>query len=470
MTLTSPRIDICYIITNGFAARMVTQTNLLGLLVKEGKSIGLICPDINDENLKRYCKKEGVHLYEFNPASSFWTSQYAEVRKYFLEDIETNVALKEKHIWATRYNISKRPLNLLRPWVAYLGYKLTKMLPFIKKLYKVREEKHLKSFDAEKLINEINPKVLVSTYPANFSEAMLLKAGNDRPNTKTIIHLLSWDNISCKGHFPQLADEYIAWGPIMKNEFIEYYGLSSNRIYTCGVPHFDVHYTTLLNPDYKAYLVEFGLNPKGKYLFFGMSSPRFTPYEIDIVEQLASWINEDVFGSEINLIIRPHPQNVQGGMADLSWLPRLENIKSKRVAIDIPILKESNLPWSMQYSDMIRLSHLLSGAQIVLNSGSTLTIDALCSYKPVILTSFDGHVTLEYWKSARRLKDYPHLKKLLSFNGVKVAYNYNDLKSHILEYLINPELNMKERIEVIHEFCFLCDGKATDRVKNFLLE
>ena len=91
--------DIAYVVSHGFAARMVTQTNLLGLLVKEGKSVALICPDKNDENLKSYCEKEGVQLFEFNPASSFWTTQYAEIRKYFLEDIETNVALKEKHIY-----------------------------------------------------------------------------------------------------------------------------------------------------------------------------------------------------------------------------------------------------------------------------------------------------------------------------------------------------------------------------------
>ncbi len=462
--------DIAYIVSHGFAARMVTQTDLLGLLVKEGKRVALICPDKNDENLKKYCENVGVILYEFSPESSFWTAQYADMRKYFLEDIDANVALKEKHIWATRYNKSKNPINILKPYLAYLVYKLIKIFPIIRQWYKAREEKHLYSPLAEKLIQEIKPKVLVSTYPVSFTEAMLLKAGNNHVNTKTIIHLLSWDNITCKGHFPQLADEYIAWGPIMKDEFMEYYNIPENKIHVCGVPHFDVHNNSICYPDYRRYLLEFGLNPEFKYLFFGMSSPRFAPYEIDIVEKLAEYISKDVFGSNMNLVIRPHPQNIQGSMSDLSWLPRLENIKSKRVAIYIPDIEESNLPWSMKNSDMISLSQVIGGSELVLNSGSTLSIDALCSNKPVILTSFDGIVSLNYWKSAKRLVDFPHLKKLISFHAVKVALNFNDLESQILKYLSDSKFDLDARQKATYEFCYLCDGKATKRVQEVLVD
>ena len=462
--------DIAYIVSHGFAARMVTQTNLLGQLVKEGKRVALICPDKSDQNLKTYCENEGIDLYEFNPESSFWTAHYADIRKYFLEDIETNVALKEKHIYATKYNKSLNPIKLLKPRLAYIGYKFTKKFPIIRKWYKAQEEKHLISYKAEKLITEINPKVLVSTYPVSFSEAKLLKVGNNRMNTKTVIHLLSWDNITCKGHFPQLADEYIAWGPIMKEELIEYYNINKDKIHICGVPHFDVHYNSVLAPQFKKYLVDLGLNPQVKYLFFGMSSPRFAPHEIDIVEKLATWVTNNAFGSKLNLLIRPHPQNVQGSMSDLGWVSRLENIKSTRVAVDFPTMNKSNLPWSMHIDDMTRLSQLLLGSEIVLNSGSTLSIDALCLSKPIILTSFDGDYSLEYWKSAARLIDYPHLNKLNLLNAIKLALNYKILKKLITLYLKDPKLDEEARQNAIYKFCFFNEGQATNRVRNILLD
>lgn len=442
-------VDIAYIVSHGFAARMVTQTNLLGLLVKEGKKVALICPDKNDENLQKYCQKEGVELYEFNPRSQFWSAQYVELRKYFLEDIDTNVALKEKHIWATRFSTSKSIVNYLKPRFAYLGFKLTKYFPIIRTWYKSHEEKHLQSVEARNLIEKIDPKILVSTYPVNFPEAMLLKAGNEKKNTTTIIHLLSWDNITCKGHFPQLADKYIAWGPIMRDELIEYYQIPEEKIFMGGVPHFDLHAKTKLESDIPSYLNTKGLDFTKPYLFFGMSSPRFAPGEIDIVEWLASEINKNRFGKDMQLVIRPHPQNVQGFLADVSWLPRLEKLHGERIIIDYPDFVENSNMWlSMEFNDMERLSILLSKSKVCLNSGSTLSIDSLLLDIPVIITAFDGSENFEYWKSSRRLIDYPHLKKFLKINNIAVVHNYEELRRQIEFMSSNPIKENNINLEV----------------------
>jgi len=56
----STKIDICYIVSHGFAARMVLQTGLLKRLRAEGKSVALVTPDANDENLKLACESEGI--------------------------------------------------------------------------------------------------------------------------------------------------------------------------------------------------------------------------------------------------------------------------------------------------------------------------------------------------------------------------------------------------------------------------
>lgn len=463
------KTNIVYIISHGFAARMVMQTNLLGLLVKEGKKVALIAPDKNDENLKIYCEKNGVDLYEFNPESNFWTSQYRDGRKYFLEEIKSNTALWEKHIYATRFNKSKNPWRHIQPRLLFFLFLLRKWFPGLKNWYKKREEKQLESETAIELIEKINPEVLVSTYPVNFSEAMLLKAAKMK-NAKTVIHLLSWDNISCKGHFPQLADEYIAWGPIMKDELIEYYNIPEQKIHLCGVPHFDIHQESRQNPQPQEFLQKLGLAPSKPYLFIGMSSPRFAPKEIDIVEWLAKEVTNDTFGKDMQLVIRPHPQNIQGGMADQSWLPRLKALESDRVGVDFPDLVKSKMLWSMQEKDMLRLSHLLAGCSVSLNSGSTLSIDALMCGRPVILTSFDAKYKLTYWRSARRLIDYTHLNKLISLEGVLVSDSFEDLMSKIKRQLTNPDYLKEKRKETILKMCFDEDGKATLRAVNHLSE
>lgn len=442
---------------------MVMQTNLLGKLVDRGLTVALICPDKEDANLKDYCNRAGVKLCQFDRKSNFWSTQYSKTRMYFLENINKNTALLEKYKYYTEIN---KPIRL-KTKMKYFGFKaihdLKEIFPFIKSWYKNREEKHLESGEADQFINSLSPKILVATYPVDFREAMLLTSGK-KTGIKTVLHLLSWDNISCKGHFPALADEYIAWGPIMENELKEYYNIDEAKIHTCGVPHFDLHIQTVGNPAAKVHLEGLGLNAQQPYIFFGMSSPRFAPFEIDIVEHLADQVESGTYGKEMQLVIRPHPQNIQSGMADKSWLPRLDELDTmSKVAVDFPDLTTSKLQWSMQEKDMERLSQLLAGASVSLNSGSTLSIDSMMCDTPVVLTSFDGDNKLDYWKSARRLTDYNHLSKLISYKGVPVATNYKELQQRIEMFLSDPQSLSGARKMTIQQEC-LGTGQSTERV------
>lgn len=460
-------IDICYIVSHGLAVRMVLQTDLLGSLEKSGMKVAIICPDKEDNNLKNYCTKNNIRIYEINIKSRFWNAQYQDGRKYFLEDIRENPALFEKHIRAVKYNTSLNPINHIRPRLLYGVYKLREIFPKIKEWYQDREERILFSKEANDLIKKINPTILISTYPVNFKEAMLLKAAKQQ-NIKTLIHLLSWDNISCKGHFPCLADEYIAWGNVMKEEFESYYNISPTKIHTCGVPHFDLHTETRKNPNPQPYLLQLGISPEKPYLFFGMSSPRFAPKEIDIVEWIAAQINNGVFGNHLQLVIRPHPQNVVGNLADKSWLPRLKSLNNSRIGVDFPDLVKSKIPWSIQQYDMNKLSNLIAGSSMVFNSGSTISIDSLMCDVPVILTSFDANYKLPYWLSARRLADYNHIKKLVDTHSINVVTSFEELEKNIKELLINPYENINARRKTIKKYCSFFQGGATESVISLL--
>ena len=465
------KTDIAYIVSHGFAARMVTQTNLLGKLVKNGYKVALILPDMADKNLSQYCKESGVKIYQFDPISDFWTKSHIELRMYFLENIKKNPALYEKYIYAKSFKKHDSSLSWLKPRLYKIVHDLKEVIPYIKKMYARRESRFLNSKYALELIQKIDPKVIVSTYPVNFQEAMLLAAAK-HTQKKSIIQLLSWDNITCKGRFPHLADEYMVWGPIMKNELTEYYQIPTENIYECGVPHFDIHVKTRQNPNPTPYLKELGLTPNYPYLFFGMSSPRFAPQEIDIVEWLAKKVNTNSFGKELQLVIRPHPQNVKGNMADPTWLVRLKALISNRVAVDLPTLNKSKMAWSMQKNDMIRLSHLLAGSKVCLNSGSTLCIDSLMCGVPVILTSFDGLMQLEYWKSARRLIDYKHLKKFVNLYtlsiGPVLVKSFAQLNGELIRLNRSNEQNIGFNKIPLNSFIKNPSGTATDSAVKFL--
>lgn len=454
--------DVCYVISHGFAARMLLQTGLIRQLAESGKSIAIIAPDAGDENLQALASVDNIRIYESHINLTIWDDDYNFKRVYYLEDLKSNPVFWEKHLYSILYSKSKHPWKRIRPFYYYLIHQLIRFFPAIRERFKKTEEKHLVSRKATALIRQINPRLLIATYPVNYLEAKMLYAAR-REGVATMIHLLSWDNITSKGIFPVVPDYFIAWGEIMYEELKAYYGLPDEQIHICGVPHFDQHIQVKAHPTYEKNVADLRLDPDKPYLFFAMSSPRFAPREIDVVEWLSARIKAGDFGPDLQLIVRPHPQNVQGSLADLRWLKRLDALQHERTVVDYPRLADSKIRWSMKEEDMQHLSNLLAGCAICLNSGSTVSIDALQFDKPVLLTSFDGDRQLYYWRSVRRLADYTHQKKFIELGGAEVVRSYADLKQSIMKYLKNPDLNAAQRRNALLRECYRNDGRSTER-------
>ena len=443
---------------------MLLQTKLLNQLADAGKRVAIIAPDIEDVNLQALAEQSGVELYAAPVANSLWNEDYLYKRKYYLEDIKANPALWEKHMYSLWYSKSKHPWRRVRPLYYLLIHRLIKLFPSIRKRFLSSEKRYLQSATITDLLHKIQPRLVVATYPVNILEAQVLYAARTA-GIHTLLHLLSWDNITSKGRFPVLADEYIVWGEIMEAELQEYYQTPRQYIHRCGVPHFDYYEQYRNGEAHTEELAQMGLQPDAPYLFFAMSAERFTPHEIDIVEQLARAVRDNTFGPDVQLIIRPHPQVVQGNLTRSGWRQRLEQLVGDRVAVDWPRLLKSGLRWSLQQQDMHHLAALLAGCSLCLNSGSTISIEAQLLDKPVILTSFDAGYQLPYWKSARRLIDYTHLKKLIALGGISVARDQQQLETLIGRYLDDPSWQRAERQRASYQQCYERDGQATQRVK-----
>ena len=463
------KVDLCFVISHGFAARMLLQTGLVVQLLEAGKRVAIITTDATDKNFDDFQEHSSVSIIEQPDQKNLWSENYQFKRMYYLEDFRNNTALLEKHKYAIWFNTSKHPWRRVRPFYYYIIYRLIRFLPAIRERFKKREKQYLESPTITKTIERIQPDLVVSTYPVDLLEARFLFAARQK-GIKTLIHLLSWDNITCKGIFPAQSDYYITWGEVMSQELEEYYSPDPEKVFVCGVPHFDAHWKIKQDGGHQELFEELGLDPNLPYLFLAMSAPRFAPGEVDIVEWLAEKIQKNEFGSHLQLIVRPHPQNVTGFMADKKWLKRLEKLKGNKVVIDYPQLVNSKVRWSMQKTDMDRLSKLLLGCNLCINSGSTVSIDALTFDKPVMLTSFDGDRKLPYWKSAKRLVDYPHLKKLVASGGVEVASSFVDMERLIRHYLNHPNDGIDKRKEVFLNYCYQNDGKATKRAVQSMLK
>jgi hypothetical protein len=405
----------------------------------------------------------GIHFAETN----LFRSQLAEMRRYLKEPIKENASLWSRHLFYQ--NGSSHRLQRTQAVLNYLGHRLLYGSTLAHRCFDALDRTVHRSRVINAQFRELRPDVIVSTYPVTaFETSCLLEA--KALGIPTVGHLLSWDNITCKGRFAALPDYYLSWGPVMSEELREVYGVRANRIFECGVPHFDEH-KRLVDSVYRAAVLrQMGLDPNRPYLLFGMSAPIFAPNEIDIVEWLAEQVNRDRFGMQMQLIIRPHPQNVSGNMSDASWLPRLEALRTTRVALNKPMLLGGGLKWGMEKEDMKLLVNLLAGCAVCLNSGSTLSIDAVIHDKPVIVTLFDAGQQLPWWQSARRIREFPHYRKLIAMGGVQPVDSYASLEHELDNYLERPQRQSDERSLTVSRQCGAVDGRASIRVADALLQ
>ena len=457
--------DICYVLSFGLAARTVLHTSLMEELRARDLTVAVLCPGANEAHMQALAQEHALSCYGAPRIGGRVFDRYSFVRRYIHEDVRSNPALWSRHVRDCER--TTRLHKRIRNHVLFAMNRLLCVSGMQAVLPRNVESCIYTSRAVRNVLTIADPRIVVSTYPVDPLEAVTLAEAR-RSGIGTVVQLLSWDNITCKGRFPVLADQYLSWGPIMTGELKDRYGLSGRRVRECGVAHFDAHVTGVSVEGRRKAFDKIGLKCGSEYLLVGMSSPYFAPGEIEIVEELARGVSGGLCGSSMCLVVRPHPQNVRGYLADESWLPRLRAIEGPRVKICWPEMHDSVMNWALSKDDMTVLVNVLAGAKVVLNSGSTFSIDALCHYKPVILTLFDGTAKVPWHRSARRLAEYFHIQKLIGTRGVRVVENYEGMWSCVRKCLSEGDADKEAVSAAIHLECGALDGRAAARIADAL--
>ena len=445
---------------------MIFQTGLLRLLTEAGHQVSVIVPDARDPNVAALAERDGVETLEYTASPSAAQRPLKALRKYVVEDIRNNPCLWDKH----RESIRKAGRgSTLRRAFAGAGLLLNDVVdraPVLRSSFLAGERNLLRRKAALDFITGLAPDLVVATYPVAFPEPELLLAA-EATGVTTAIHLLSWDNITAKGHFQALADHYIAWGPTMAEELREHYGVSEDRIHQCGVPHFDLYFKDRGRPD--------GALPRrleagGRYLFFAMSASRYAPGETGILRRLCE---ETLVGGELEglrVVARPHPSALSGVMQDEATLLALRRLEAEAgLLLSLPrLVKGSKMNWSVRDDDMHELVALIKGAAVVLNSGSTVNVEALAMGRPVVVTSYDGPDRRPYESSAARLRDYPHLRKLFADGGAEVVTSHGELVAALKRLINDPERGAAGRAHALRRQIGDQRGDATRKVADAL--
>jgi hypothetical protein len=457
------RMHIAFLITDGFAARMMLRTGVPNRLIAAGARVTAISPNANEDYFRRECLQSGINLEQAPEIDSRLPELFRGYRQYFLDDVMNNLALNGGH--------SRRFKNqpVLRFTLEVINRTLARWRVF-RKLYTAFEVRVNRSNEIKRSLARLRPDLLVLPNPFGSMATVYLLHAKEL-GIPVVCQMLSWDNITSKGTPLLMPDYFISWGPIMTEEMVEWYHFPREKIYECGVPHFDVYSQHGELTSRARLLEELNLPSELPYIFYGTVASIFCPNEIQILSWLANQVNNDGFVQRCSLVIRPHPQMISGSFSSKSAeLERLKALAGPRVALDIPPVISERLAWDLPKSDMYHLASLLSGCAMCVNASSTLSLDACMMNRPVVNIGFDGWDSLPYHESVRRAFDFIHIAKLLRFGGIRIARSFSELETHINAYLSDAALEQEGRNMAALQECGPRDGGAAERVARSLVQ
>jgi hypothetical protein len=455
---TGAQGHIAFVFTHGFMARMVLRSGVARQLIEQGFRVTVISPNADESYFQQECQQQHITLCQEPQNTGRIADWFRAYRPYLLDDVMGNVALWTKHEQSFAY----------RSWLfrVVMEYTNSHLVPYpwFRTCVRWFERQVNRSKPIARLLRALRPDCLVLPNPFGTQETVYMVHARDL-GIPVVCQMLSWDNITSKGTPLMMPASFISWGPIMTEEMMTLYHFPRERIYECGVPHFDVYAQTEHFILREVVLQRLGLPPTQPYLFYGMVAPYSAPRELDVITWLVEKIRARAFATPCSLVIRPHPQTIRGIYAhDREELARLQALTGPYVALDMPPVLSEQLAWDLPKSDMYTLASLLAGSAMCLSVGSTLCLEACIVDCPVISVGFDGAEELPYDLSARRGLDFIHIKKMLALGGVRVARSFADLEAHINTYLREPHLDRDKRAYTAAQECGPCDGRAAERV------
>jgi hypothetical protein len=456
------RPTICLSITHGFQARNLLQTDVLPLVLEAGYDVTVVGPASGRPEFQEAFRRPGVTFAPVAAVPGKLANFFGSVRRYALANPRRNATY---NLFNEEFLQSKKPLYVvLRALNRTLGCR-----PALRRGWTSLESALIPGWEVEEILRAASPVLLVTGTPGTeHLDALLLRAAR-RLGIPTLCVVLSWDNLTSKGHMAVRPDRLVVWNERMQQEAVDLHDYTPDAVDVAGVAHFDVYARREELLPRVAVCRRLGLDPARKIVVFGTVSPFLFRYNLDVAEQLAQAVADGRVTPPAQLVVRLHPQSISGIYADdLDAYRRLQERYRGVVALDLPQVINSGLQWALPDDEMRWLASLLRSADVSLTVASTLAIDAALCDTPVVGVAYDGAKMLPYRSSIRRAYDYTHYRPLVDTGGLRLAENREQMIELVNRYLENPEVDRAGRARIVREQAWKVDGRSGERVARLI--
>lgn len=280
-----------------------------------------------------------------------------------------------------------------------------------------------------------------------------------RKNVKTLGMAAGWDHLD-KYFLPFHVDKLLAQSQQIKNAAINFQAYSANQMELVGYPHFDFIEDKRYFASREEILKSLNFPENSKYILY-VSGSAYCPDEPEIIETILRWADENKFGCDLRLVIRPY----SGGRSqDKDFdVKKFEKFESH------PRVRFYKREFWGDLEKSIYFVNIMRHADIVIAVYTTMVLEAAVLDRPLVATAFDGNNNRPLERSIRRFEQFEHFKDVLRLEAMRTTRNFDELYKAIGDYLKNPKLDEEKRKIMRQELCYKLDGKASERIAQYIL-
>ena len=270
--------------------------------------------------------------------------------------------------------------------------------------------------------------------------------------------LFSWDNLTSQGRIIPMYDQFMVWNEAIKKDLLAMYPhLKSDQARVVGTPQFDFHFKTDWFETKEAFAAHQNLDATKPWVLYTTGMPNHMPHEPEIVEMIADILQ--AHPDQPQLILRVYPKDTTN---------RFEDLRERR-----PDIHFQKVPWEPNWlmplkEDLALFTNTLRHVALGINVASTVSLELAIFDKPIINVAFNP-LSLD----PQKLKyadyyEFEHYKRVVSYGGIALAFNPEELKSQIQTALENPEKFQADRKTLVQKFFGTeLDGKSYQRIAEF---
>lgn len=456
---------IFILIYDGDTEKNILRSGTLDWLKKAGLRIVLLVRKSKDSDKVSYYKDnfagENVLVEEIPSAMNRF--------EYYMYHLSWNT-LPTKSAYVKRHDLYLIHRNKLRyaleSLVGFMG-KFRWWRNIIRWLYYVIPDNYCND-----LFVKYKPDLVFAVNMFSAEDCRILRVARKK-GVKTLTMAKSWDVPTTRGFTRVKADRILVFNEINKKEIINIGDYNPEKVFPVGFPQFDVYVKNIYS-DRENFFQKIGADINKKLILLAVPGDFKNPFSHEIMQDLNQAINEGRIVEPIQILARFHPKYPSRG----EGLKGMNNFIMDRPgtyfsgkmenALDAPA--SSTFQWTYTDKDIYHLADSIKHSEIVINTESTMTLDAAAHDKPVILVGFDGKNKIDYWRSVIRNYDREHLKEVLDTGGAKLVRNLDEMINQINIYLNNPEEDSREREDLRKKLLYKLDGLSSKRIADYLID